>query len=201
MISFHQPTAAAVEIRAGDRFLAAIRPVPELQALQAWLRDPPAGVRAADAEAYLLGWIRGAAANQGRGDLVVGLGLGPLRYPNSGAACPPRRSEATAAGGIPAPGCADAGVSGVGTGVSSQDSTASRSDAAKTPDTGGRGAAGRRFLRGEKVRYLPFDLDGTVTGAGPDGVTIAVTADACGSPMLCHPDDLVGVAVDYLLGQ
>jgi len=78
-----------------------------------------------------------------------------MKSQNSGTACPPRRSEATAAGGIPAPGQTDDGASCAVTGVSSLTLAAGGPDAAKTPDQERTAPAGRPFS-GEDAEILDW---------------------------------------------
>lgn len=143
-IAFRQPGGAggAVEVWAGERFLAALRPVPEVQTLAAWAAWPPPAIREADVESYVLGWIRGAAASQGHGDLVLGLGLGPLRAPagpaqmSSGRAGPGRSDAPAGPMFRTGPGrfTVDAGPDRPGGGGSSLTLAAGRSRKAAGPD-------------------------------------------------------------------
>jgi len=207
MIAFRQPggAAAPVEIWIGDRFLAALRPAPEVQRLQF-----SAPLRPAATEQYLRGWIAGAMANQGRGDLVMSVGFdGRPRPPHSGPVAPrgaAERSEASPVD-LSSPAECPAGPP-PGLGVSSLNSAAGVSVAANSPvagrhpfeeETPYRWIAqvyGLVYRPGDRERATPFvDMTGTVQsppdGAVDGGRVVVVEADGCGSPMHWHPCDLV----------
>lgn len=110
------------------------------------------------------------------------------------------RSDALPAGCTRPAGC-EGGGSDPGAGVSSLTSAAGGDAAGRlfsreaTPYRFIQAVYGLTVRPGDRVQFAPYDMPGTVAApsdaVADGGRYVAVVADGCGSPMACHPCDLV----------